>query len=196
MRRDLPAGTLTLLFTHVEGSTRLLKELGEEGYARTLAEHRRKVREAFARHGGVEVDTQGDALSPPPPTGPGGALGGRRRAEAFALDHLGTYEREEGRAEEARGRAILRGGGVTGRTTGPGASFRCSFGGHRKGATGEAPLHDIQAVAAVREGRSRRRMTGRSAFRRATSVNPARSYMDLVPNHRRSGCTGPGRSTG
>lgn len=62
MRRDLPTGTLTLLFTDVEGSTRLLKELGEEAYARALAEHRRRLREAFARHGGVEVDTQGDAF--------------------------------------------------------------------------------------------------------------------------------------
>jgi predicted ATPase len=58
---DLPAGTVTFLFTDVEGSTRLLQELGD-GYAGVLAEHRRALREAFARHGGVEVDTQGDAF--------------------------------------------------------------------------------------------------------------------------------------
>jgi predicted ATPase len=53
---------VTFLFTDVEGSTLLLDELGEEAYARALAEHRRAVREAFAAHGGVEVDTQGDAF--------------------------------------------------------------------------------------------------------------------------------------
>jgi predicted ATPase/class 3 adenylate cyclase len=57
----LPHGTVTFLFTDVEGSTRLLHELGD-GYAAVLAEHRRVLREAFARHGGVEVDTQGDAF--------------------------------------------------------------------------------------------------------------------------------------
>jgi predicted ATPase/class 3 adenylate cyclase len=59
--RELPAGTVTFLFTDVEGSTRLLHELGD-GYAEVLAEHRRVLRDAFARHGGVEVDTQGDAF--------------------------------------------------------------------------------------------------------------------------------------
>jgi predicted ATPase len=58
---ELPAGTVTFLFTDVEGSTRLLQELGD-GYAEVLAEHRRALREAFARHGGIEVDTQGDAF--------------------------------------------------------------------------------------------------------------------------------------
>jgi predicted ATPase len=57
----LPTGTVTFLFTDVEGSTRLLHELGER-YADALAEHRRVLREAFERHGGVEVDTQGDAF--------------------------------------------------------------------------------------------------------------------------------------
>jgi predicted ATPase/class 3 adenylate cyclase len=58
----LPSGTVTFLFSDVEGSTRLLGELGAEGYARALAEHRRVLRAAFAAHGGVEVDTQGDAF--------------------------------------------------------------------------------------------------------------------------------------
>ena len=62
MTRDLPSGSLTFLFTDVEGSTRLLSELGSELYARELAEHHRIVREASGRHGGVEVDTQGDAF--------------------------------------------------------------------------------------------------------------------------------------
>jgi predicted ATPase/class 3 adenylate cyclase len=59
--RDLPGGTVTLLFTDIEGSTRLLHELGER-YAEVLTEHRRVLRDAFSRHGGVEVDTQGDAF--------------------------------------------------------------------------------------------------------------------------------------
>jgi class 3 adenylate cyclase len=58
---DLPSGTLTLLFTDIEGSTRLLNELGD-GYADVLAEHRRVLREAFRSHDGIEVDTQGDAF--------------------------------------------------------------------------------------------------------------------------------------
>jgi predicted ATPase len=58
---DLPTGTVTLVFTDIEGSTRLLHELGD-GYADVLAEHRRLLREAFAAHGGIEVDTQGDAF--------------------------------------------------------------------------------------------------------------------------------------
>ncbi len=62
VRSDLPTGTVTFLFTDVEGSTRLLHELGPDRYAEALAEHRRVLREAFAAHGGVEVDTQGDAF--------------------------------------------------------------------------------------------------------------------------------------
>jgi predicted ATPase len=52
---------VTFLFTDVEGSTRLLQEHGP-AYAGLLAEHRRALREAFTRHHGVEVDTQGDAF--------------------------------------------------------------------------------------------------------------------------------------
>jgi len=58
---ELPTGTVTLVFTDIEGSTRLLHELGSR-YADVLDEHRQIVREAFATHGGVEVDTQGDAF--------------------------------------------------------------------------------------------------------------------------------------
>jgi predicted ATPase len=63
---------VTLLFTDIEGSTRLLHALGPGPYAEALAEHRRIVREAAAAHGGVEVDTQGDAFFITFPT-PGGA---------------------------------------------------------------------------------------------------------------------------
>lgn len=57
----LPSGTVTLLFTDIEGSTRLLHDLGDQ-YVQVLAEHRRTLRDAVAAHQGVEVDTQGDAF--------------------------------------------------------------------------------------------------------------------------------------
>src|SRR6187455_1986260 len=71
MRDDLPSGTVTFLFTDVEGSTQLLHELGDEAYEEALAEHRRVIREACAKRGGVEVDTQGDAFFFAFPTAPG-----------------------------------------------------------------------------------------------------------------------------
>src|ERR1044071_4427215 len=61
MRRDLPTGVVTLLFTDVEGSTKLLHELGD-GYADALHQHRRLLSAAFAAHGGGEVETQGAAF--------------------------------------------------------------------------------------------------------------------------------------
>src|ERR671916_1497513 len=83
VQSDLPSGTVTFLFTDVEGSTRLLHELGAEGYAEALAEHRRVVRQAFAAHGGVEVDTQGDAFFVAFATAPGAVA-----AAADALEGL------------------------------------------------------------------------------------------------------------
>jgi len=58
---ELPTGAVTFLFTDIEGSTRLLHELGD-AYAGVLSDHRRLLREAFVGHGGVEVDTQGDSF--------------------------------------------------------------------------------------------------------------------------------------
>jgi predicted ATPase len=71
VRADLPSGTVTFLFTDVEGSTKLLDQVGAEAYAAALAEHRRILRAAVAAHGGVEVDTQGDAFFVAFPTAPG-----------------------------------------------------------------------------------------------------------------------------
>jgi len=59
---SLPTGTVTFLFTDIEGSTALLQRLGDYRYAEVLAEHRRLLREAFAEWNGREVDTQGDAF--------------------------------------------------------------------------------------------------------------------------------------
>src|SRR5437870_12775350 len=58
---DLPTGTVTFLFTDIEGSTRLLQQLGDR-YARVLEECRRLLRAAFQQWNGHEVDTQGDAF--------------------------------------------------------------------------------------------------------------------------------------
>jgi predicted ATPase/class 3 adenylate cyclase len=57
----LPSGTVTLLFTDIEGSTRLLHQLGDR-YGDALADHRRLLRECFRERDGREVDTQGDAF--------------------------------------------------------------------------------------------------------------------------------------
>lgn len=56
-----PKGTVTFLFTDVEGSTRLLGQLRDR-YGGVLEQHQRLLRKAFAAHGGEEVDTQGDAF--------------------------------------------------------------------------------------------------------------------------------------
>ena len=57
----LPGGTVTFLFTDIEGSTRLLQELGDE-YGEVVADHRRLLREVFQAASGSEVDRQGDAF--------------------------------------------------------------------------------------------------------------------------------------
>lgn len=59
---QLPSGTVTFVFTDIEGSTRLLQELGDEGYGRVSGDHRRLVRETFGARDGTEIDTQGDAF--------------------------------------------------------------------------------------------------------------------------------------
>ena len=58
---ELPVGTATFLFTDIEGSTRLERELRER-YGDVLGEHRRLLRDAFGRYGGREIDTQGDSF--------------------------------------------------------------------------------------------------------------------------------------
>jgi predicted ATPase/class 3 adenylate cyclase len=57
-----PSGTVTLVFTDIEGSTALLDNLGAEAYKEALADHRRALREAFGAHAGYEVDEAGDGL--------------------------------------------------------------------------------------------------------------------------------------
>jgi predicted ATPase len=101
--RTLPSGTVTFLFTDIEGSTKLLQELGAQAYAQALAEHRRVLREAFAAAGGVEFGTQGDAFFVAFPTAPGAveaAAAGQRALAAGPIRvrmgiHTGTPRIEE-----------------------------------------------------------------------------------------------------
>lgn len=55
---ELPTGTVTFLFTDIEGSTRLLEQLGDD-YAEALSRHRQVLREAFEEHGGAEATQPG-----------------------------------------------------------------------------------------------------------------------------------------
>ena len=76
----LPGGTVTFLFTDIEGSTQLLQELGDD-YGQVVADHRRLLREIFQGAGGNEVDTQGDAFFysfPRARDGVGAAVAGQR----------------------------------------------------------------------------------------------------------------------
>src|SRR5437016_2836909 len=57
-----PSGTVSFFFSDIEGSTRLLAELGRERYAQVLREHHELLRAAFIRHQGYEVDCEGDAF--------------------------------------------------------------------------------------------------------------------------------------
>src|SRR5262245_66502301 len=62
MSTTQPAGTVTLVFTDIAGSTRLLQTLGMQAYRTAFEEHRTVVRRAFAAHGGFEVDNEGDGF--------------------------------------------------------------------------------------------------------------------------------------
>ncbi len=88
MRPELPTGTVTFVFTDVEGSTSLLTELGVEQYADALAAHRKAIREASADRGGVEVDTQGDAFLLAFPTAPGALAAASEFTESLATKGL------------------------------------------------------------------------------------------------------------
>jgi class 3 adenylate cyclase len=59
---EQPVGTVTLLFTDIEGSTRLLQHLGTDEYSRALDRHRKLLRAAFAAYGGYEVNWEGDSF--------------------------------------------------------------------------------------------------------------------------------------
>lgn len=79
-----PTGTVTFLFTDVEGSTRMLQRLGSEHYAESLALHRSLLRGAFERHGGYEVDCEGDSFFVAFPEAKAAVLAAGEAQEALA----------------------------------------------------------------------------------------------------------------
>src|SRR5690348_8370572 len=98
---EKPTGTVTLLFSDIEGSTRLLERLGPVRYGEALELHRRLLREAFARFDGYEVGTEGDSFM-----------------VAFA------------RAEDAAGAAAMAQAGLAGARWPAGAEVRVRMGLH------------------------------------------------------------------
>jgi predicted ATPase/class 3 adenylate cyclase len=83
MAPALPSGTVTFLFTDIEGSTKLLQHLGDT-YATILGEHQALVRQAFAEHGGVEIDTAGDGFFVAFPTAPAAVAAAAAATRALA----------------------------------------------------------------------------------------------------------------
>src|SRR6266550_171843 len=82
---DPASGTTTLVFTDIEGSTRLLQRLGAR-YASVLSEHHHLVRAAFGVHGGIERDAAGDGLYFAFPSARG-ALAGAVEAQRELISH-------------------------------------------------------------------------------------------------------------
>jgi class 3 adenylate cyclase len=85
VKPDLPSATVTFLFTDIEGSTRLLRELGES-YSLVQDDHARLVREAIAAGDGTEIRTEGDSFFAVFPTATGAV-----RATASAQRALATH---------------------------------------------------------------------------------------------------------
>ncbi len=155
VRSELPSGTVTFLFTDVEGSTKLLHELGAEAYADALAEHRCVIREACAAEGGVEVDTQGDAFFFAFPT----ARAARRRV---GLHRGAEHRADSGARRPAHGDAAAHGRGLRWRRRPPCRTNR-SLRPRRPGAR----VDDDGAARRARADRSRRAPLQGSLCRRA-----------------------------
>jgi predicted ATPase/class 3 adenylate cyclase len=84
--RELPSGTITLLFADVEGSTTLLQEVGPEKYGRVISDFRSALRGAIAAEDGIEVDTEGDTVF--------GAFPSVRQAVTAAIDAQAALSRQ------------------------------------------------------------------------------------------------------
>jgi predicted ATPase/class 3 adenylate cyclase len=82
---ELPTGTVTFVFTDIEGSTRLLQRVGE-AYANLLATHHRILRDAITAGGGIEVETEGDAFFATFPA-PAGAIRTAVQAQGALSSH-------------------------------------------------------------------------------------------------------------
>ncbi len=86
----LPSGTLTFLFSDIEGSTQLVQELGPEPYADVLQRHRELLRAAWAAHHGTEIGTEGDSffvVFPSAPDALTAAIDGQRALAAGSFPH-------------------------------------------------------------------------------------------------------------
>jgi len=62
LRRDLPFGTVTFLFTDIESSTQLVAKIGPKAFRDVLERHNRLIRDAVAAHAGVDAGTAGDSF--------------------------------------------------------------------------------------------------------------------------------------
>src|SRR5215218_6022242 len=109
---DLPTGTVTFLFTDIEGSTGLLQTLGDR-YPAVLDEHAAIIRRAVAEAGGIEVSTHGDAFFVVF-TSPAGAV----RAAVAAQRGLAANDWSPGPPVRVR-MGVHTGEGVLGGTTTP-----------------------------------------------------------------------------
>ena len=110
-----PVGTVTLVFSDIEGSTRLLEELGTDAYREALAEHRRIVREAYGRYSATRSTTRAtpsSTPSPPPRRGGSGRRGdGRPRADGPIRDpgrHPHGHSRPRSAQVRGHGRPLRR----------------------------------------------------------------------------------------
>jgi class 3 adenylate cyclase len=122
--KSVPAGTVTFLFTDIEGSTRLLQKLGDR-YGELVAQHHRALRESAAASGGTEIDVQGDAFFfsfPRARDGVAGALTAQRRLaderwpdEAEVRVRMGLHTGEPTVGEEGYlGLDVVRGSRIAG----------------------------------------------------------------------------------
>src|SRR5262245_32564495 len=85
--RPLPTGTVTFLFSDMEGSTKLVQQVGPAVYTEILDRHNAILREVFARHGGTDRGTQGDSffvVFPQAPAAVAAAVAAQRQLQAAA----------------------------------------------------------------------------------------------------------------
>src|SRR5918994_5543912 len=122
----LPAGTVTFLFSDIQGSTELLKDLGRDDYGNVLSIHDELLRQAFADAGGVEIDRQGDSF-----------FAVFRSAGAAVQGAIAGQQALAG--QEWPGRAVVRGrvGVHTGEAT-PGEDGYVGFAVHQASRIGDA----------------------------------------------------------
>ena len=110
---DLPTGTVTFLFTDIEGSTRLVNALGDR-YADVLGRHHSLLREAVAEHQGVEVMTEGDAFFVVFPSPPAALSAAMRAQQLFDAESWPPDGEVRSRMGMHTGQAVLGGDNYVG----------------------------------------------------------------------------------